>query len=281
MQIDLYSQSGEKTEKLKLNSYIFEVEINKGLIHLAYVNQMANARQATAKTKTRGEVRGGGKKPWKQKGTGRARTGSLRSPVFIGGGTIFGPTGTQNYKKDMPRKQREKALFSTLSLKAKENTIIAVEEFKTTVIKTKEAITLIAKLPIARTALLVIPDNNESVKRAFRNIPFIRVIQAPYLNIRDLLTYEMVIFAKSSLEVVEKLWANDAKQMFKGKVDKVETKVVTTKPEAKKEGGKEVVVKKVVAVKKAPVKKEVAVKKTIVKKVAPKKAPAKKNTSNK
>jgi large subunit ribosomal protein L4 len=276
MQIDILSQNGEKLSKQTLAKEIFEAKIDLGLVHRALIMQLSNKRQGSAKVKTKGEVRGGGRKPWKQKGTGRARAGSSRSPIWRGGGVTFGPTGEQNYTKDMPKKQRRKALFSALSSKAKDNNILCLESIKLDELKTKKIIEILNKLSFERNALIVTPNKNLDILKTSANIPYIKVIQASYLNIYDLLKYETLIVLKDSFAVIDDLWKDDAKKMYKledEKIEKIEEKKEVKKAVVKKSEIKDASSKKPVA-KKTVVKKDVSkkpvAKKTVVKKVTKK-----------
>lgn len=216
MKIDLYSQTGEKKGQIDLNPNIFGVEINEGLIHQALVRQMANNRKPIAHAKVRSEVSGGGIKPYRQKGTGRARQGSIRSPLFRGGGAVFGPRNTRNFKKDMPKKQRRKALFATLSAKVKENQVIALEKYGNTEYKTKKIVELIDKLPIEKNVLIVTPEKNVYLEKSSNNIPYVKTLLVNYLNIADILKYEKILFLKESLKKLEEIF-------LKKKEIKVET----------------------------------------------------------
>jgi len=202
MKIDIYNQSGKKVETVDTPASIFEVPMNKELLHQALVRQHGNARQATAKTKTRGEVSGGGKKPFRQKGTGRARAGSTRSPIWKGGGTTFGPTGNQNYETAMNKKARRKALFVALSARTAEGKVIGLDSF-TSEGKTKDAAAMIAALPGDRDVLVVITANDAALKQSCANLPNVKSIMTPYLNVHDLLKYDTVLFVKDALTAVE------------------------------------------------------------------------------
>jgi large subunit ribosomal protein L4 len=205
MKVDLYSQSGEKKGEVDLNKEIFEVPFNEDLVHQALVYQMANARINVAHTKSRGEVRGGGAKPFRQKGTGRARQGSTRNVHMKGGCVVFGPTSERNFKKQMPKKQRRKALFCALSEKARSGEIIALEKFEGET-KTKPFAELIKKLPIARNALVVLPAKDKTVELSARNMPNIKTIHANYINIKDLQKYTTVLFLQAALAKVEEVF---------------------------------------------------------------------------
>jgi len=206
MKVDLYKQSGEKSGSLELPKEIFEVEYNEELIHQALVRQLANKRVAIAHTKTRGEVRGGGRKPFRQKGTGNARQGSTRSPNLRGGGVIFGPRNNRNFSKDMPKKQRRKALFSALSEKARNNEVIGLESYDAKEPKTKDFATMLGKLPVERNALVVIPEKNIVIQKSSSNVANAKTILASYLNIHDLQKYKKVIFLKDSISKLEEVF---------------------------------------------------------------------------
>lgn len=211
MKIDLYKQSGEKNGTIDLPEEIFEIPFNKDLVHQALIRQLANKRVATAHTKKRGEVRGGGIKPFRQKGTGRARQGSIRSPQMRGGGVVFGPSNERNFVKDMPKKQRRKALFSALSEKARQNEIIALEGYETKEFKTKDFALMLKKLPIERNVLVIIPEKNQIVQKSSGNIPFVKTIQASYINIQDLQRYKKVLLFKDAIETLKKTFLTAAK----------------------------------------------------------------------
>lgn len=202
MKAIVYNQKGEKKGEISLNKAIFGVEINEGLVHRALVLQMANSRKAIAHTKTRGEIRGGGRKPHRQKGTGRARTGSTRGPIHRGGGIVFGPRSTRNFEVMMPKKQRRKALFCALSSKANAEQILVLDHYKGEM-KTKAFIELITKLPIERDVLVVVSGRNEVIEKSAKNITNVKTIHANYLNIKDLLKYNSVLFLEDALDKLE------------------------------------------------------------------------------
>lgn len=202
MKATVYTQTGEKKGEVTLNKDIFGIEVNEGLIHQALVMQQANSRQPIAHTKTRGEIRGGGRKPHRQKGTGRARFGSTRTPIQRGGGVVFGPRNTRNFTKMMPKKQRRKALFCALSSKAKDNQVLVLEKYEGDV-KTKAFAEMIKKLPVERDALVIIPEKNESIQKSTRNLEKVKTILANYINVQDLLKYHTLIFLKDSLPKLE------------------------------------------------------------------------------
>lgn len=201
MKTDLYTQTGEKKGQVELKKEFFEVPFNEGLIHQALMRQQSNARKPIAHTKQRSEKRGGGRKPHRQKGTGYARQGSKRAPIFIGGGVVFGPRNVRNFTKDMPKKQRRKALFSALSVRAKNKQVIALEKYEGD-IKTKTFTEMIAKLPVERNALIVIPEKNETIEKSASNLPNVKTLIVNYLNIADLQKYRTVIFLKDALDAM-------------------------------------------------------------------------------
>jgi len=212
MKIDLYKQTGEKSGQIELPKEIFEIEFNEDLVHQALVRQLANRRIPTAHTKTRAEVRGGGRKPFKQKGTGNARQGTIRAPHMRGGGVVFGPTNERNFKKDMPKKQRRKALFCALSEKARNNEIIALEGYEAKDPKTKPFTEMLKKLPIERDVLIVLSEKNSIVTKSSRNIPFVKTIFANYVNIQDLQKYQKVLFFKDAIEKLKTTFLTSEKQ---------------------------------------------------------------------
>ncbi len=203
MKVDLYKQNGEKSGTLDLPKEMFDAPFNADLIHQALIRQLSNKRVAIAHTKTRGEVSGGGKKPFRQKGTGNARQGTIRAPHMRGGGIVFGPRNNRNFEKDMPRKQRRKALISALSAKARSNEIIALEGYEVEVPKTKDFGALLKKLPIEKDVLVVIPASSKTVQLSVKNIPHAKVILANYLNIQDLQRYQKVLLFKDAIEKIK------------------------------------------------------------------------------
>lgn len=211
MKVDLFTQTGEKKGTLDLPKEIFEVPFNKDLVHQALVRQLANKRVATAHTKTRAEVSGGGRKPFRQKGTGNARQGTIRAPHMRGGGVTFGPRNNRNFSKDMPKKQRRKALFSALSEKARNNEIIGLENYEAKEAKTKPFAEMLKKLPIERNVLIVIAEKNKIVQQSSNNIPNAKTILAPYVNIQDLQKYRKVLFFKDAVDKLKKTFLTKAK----------------------------------------------------------------------
>lgn len=209
MKADLYTQTGEKKGQVELAKEFFEVPYNADLIHQALVRQQANARNPIAHTLTKDEVRGGGRKPYRQKGTGSARQGSRRNPHFKGGGVVFGPRNTRNFEVAMPKKQRRKALFSALSAKAKNNEIFALENYDAKEVKTKQFAEMIKKLPVERSVLVVIPGKNEIVQKSSANIANVKTILVNYLNIADLQKFKKVMFLKEALKKMEEVFCSE------------------------------------------------------------------------
>jgi large subunit ribosomal protein L4 len=204
------NMAGEQVGEIELNDAIFATPINRGLMHQAMVRQLANGRLGTHKTKTRGEVRGGGRKPWRQKGTGRARQGSIRASQWVGGGTVFGPQ-PRSYAQKMPKKMRHAALRSALSVKAGAQQIVVVDGLKMDAPKTKEMIKLFNALGLGeQSVLLVLPGHDMPVERSARNLPKVKTLLTHYLNIRDLLGYDVVVFARPAVDQVH-AWLGQAK----------------------------------------------------------------------
>lgn len=209
MKLDLYKSTGEKKGVLEASDTMFGAPVNAELIRLALVRQQANARRSTADTKNRAEVRGGGKKPWRQKGTGRARAGSSRSPVWPGGGVAFGPRSERNYKKRMPKQARRSALFAALSQQAAAQNVFALEAFKAPAEggpKTKTFTALMGKLPVKRSLLVVIPAHDRILEKSAGNLPNVKTILANYLNVFDVLRYEKIMFLESAIKKAEELF---------------------------------------------------------------------------
>ena len=196
------NQNGEELEKkVNLNGDVFGIEPNTQFMFDAVQVNQANKRQATAKTKTRAEVRGGGKKPWRQKGTGRARAGSSRSPIWVGGGTVFGPIGNQNFKLKMNKKSHALALKSALSIKANEKNIVLVENLTST--KTKEVVKTLEALKVDSKALVVLAEENEEFTRAARNVPFVKVVLANNVSVYDLINATKLVMTVDAAKAVE------------------------------------------------------------------------------
>jgi large subunit ribosomal protein L4 len=203
MQVPVYNIQGEQVSEVELRDEIFAAPVHPGLMHQAFVRQMANARLGTHKTKTRGEVRGGGRKPWRQKGTGRARQGSIRAPHWQGGGTVFGPH-PRSYRQKMPRKMRRQALRSALSVKAAESQVKVLDALEMAEPKTKELVGILERLGLGNgSALILLPQRDDVILRSVRNLSQVRTLVAQYLNVRDLLQYDYILMPLASLEVIE------------------------------------------------------------------------------
>lgn len=206
MKVDLYTQTGEKDGQLNLPSEIFEQSFNKDLIHQALVRQLANGRVAIAHAKTKGEISGGGRKPYKQKGTGNARQGSIRAPQMRGGGVVFGPRNERNFEKDMPKKQRRAALFSALSKKASDGQILGLKSYEGELPKTKDLRTLLDKIKIEKSVLIVSGSKNEVLEKSSSNLKNAKYILANYINIQDLQKHRTVILLEDSVEKMKELF---------------------------------------------------------------------------
>jgi len=205
MEVDVFNMSGEKVRTVDLPAAIFEAPINVDLMHQAFVRQLANARLGTHSTKTRSEVSGGGRKPWRQKGTGRARQGSIRAPQWVGGGKAHAPK-PRDYSRDMPRKMRRAALRSALSAKAADSGIVLLDELTLPEPKTRLMAQALKRLVGDETALILIPEKNENyeqVMRSANNLPAAKTLLASYLNIRDLLGYDKLVLPLPALDVLE------------------------------------------------------------------------------
>ena len=204
MKVDVFNMEGEKVKQVELPAAVFEAPINVDLMHQAYIRQMANARLGTHKTKTRSEVAGGGRKPWRQKGTGRARQGSIRAVQWKGGGRVHTPR-PRSYEQAMPKKMRRAALRSALSAKAAEAGIVVVDEIALTEPKTRLMAETLDKLIGESSALVLMPEKDvsyDTVMRSADNLADAKVLLAGYLNIRDLLGYDKVIVPLKTLDVL-------------------------------------------------------------------------------
>ncbi len=205
MKIATFRQTGERAGEIELPEKVFGVAMNPDLVHHVMVLQKGNRRQVSAHTKGRGEVSGGGRKPWAQKHTGRARHGSIRSPIWVGGGVSHGPTKNRNFTKKINAKMRRKALCMVLSEKAKTDLIVLLEDLKLEGGKTKALAALLKKLPCdKKSTLIVLPEMNPQVIRAGNNLAFARTMQARELNVLDLLQVKYLVMPKDCLQVIEK-----------------------------------------------------------------------------
>jgi len=217
MLVNTYNQKGEKIGQTELPKEIFEKDFKPDLIHQVVVSMQSNKRQGTAHTKDRGEVRGGGRKPWRQKGTGRARHGSSRSPIWIGGGVTFGPRNERNYKKVIPKNMRRAALFSVLSAKAKDNEILIIDKISIQEPKTKIVYNLLTDLlkkikkETLKSSLVVTPKKDENLLKAIKNIPGVELIEARNLNILDILSFKYLILSEESIKTIKDTFLNKIK----------------------------------------------------------------------
>ena len=204
--VDVYNISGQKVGDMDLNDNIFAVEVNKVAMHSAVVNSLANARQGTQSTKTKTEVRGGGKKPWRQKGTGRARHGSIRSAQWVGGGIALGPK-PRSYSYTLPKKVKRLALKSALTSKVIENNIIVLDDRKLEAIKTKEMVDVLNNLKIDSSALIVLPEVDKNVVLSARNIESVKTATTNSINTYDILKYNKFIVTKDAVSTIEEVYA--------------------------------------------------------------------------
>jgi len=205
MQADIFDQKNNKVDEVNLPDRIFKTEWNPALVHQALIAQMSNRRQAWAHTKDRSEVRGGGRKPWRQKGTGRARHGSIRSPLWIGGGVTFGPRKEKDYSKKINKKMRQKAVFSVLSKKLQDDGLKIVDSLKIETLKTKVMAEILKNLIKKPFNALIIPSSDQSkIKKIVSNIKNINAISPFSLNVYDLLRYKNIILEKEAIKEIEK-----------------------------------------------------------------------------
>ncbi|KID41395.1 50S ribosomal protein L4 [Fructilactobacillus fructivorans] len=204
--VTLYKQDGSKQGTVDLNDAVFAVEPNENVVYDTVVMQRASQRQGTNGVKSRGKVRGGGKKPWRQKGTGRARQGSIRAPQWVGGGVVFGPT-TRSYAYHLPKKVTRLAVKSVLSEKVANDDLVVVDSLDYKAPKTKDLSDLLKKLDASTKTLVVLEDNNENAARSARNIENVRVINAKSVNTLDVLNSNKVVITKAALSQVEEVLA--------------------------------------------------------------------------
>ena len=203
--VSVYNMEGNEVGTLELNDAVFGVEVNEHLVHLAVVAQLANKRQGTQKAKTRSEVSGGGRKPWRQKGTGHARQGSTRSPQWTGGGVVFAPT-PRDYSFKLNKKEKRAALKSVLTSKVAENKFVVVDELKLDEIKTKKFVQVMNNLKVEK-ALVVLNDMDTNVIASAANIPTVKTAQTNELNVFDALKYDKVVVTKAALATIEEVYA--------------------------------------------------------------------------
>jgi large subunit ribosomal protein L4 len=206
MQIDVHNMTGEVVGQVDLDESVWGIEPQIAVMHQYLLMQQANARLGTHDTKTRAEVSGGGRKPWRQKGTGRARQGSTRSPQWIGGGVVWGPH-PRKYTQKMPKTMRRLAIRSALSAKVRDERVTVIDGLAGIEPKTKAMKTVLETVPESRSVLVVMPEKIESIERAAGNLPNVWTIMAANLNVRDLLKYDRVVITREAIEVIETLWA--------------------------------------------------------------------------
>jgi large subunit ribosomal protein L4 len=206
VEMNVHSVEGEKIDEIKLNDDMFNAKINKHIVHQIVKRYLAEKRRGTASTKGRSDVRGGGKKPWKQKGTGRARAGTIRSPLWVGGGVIFGPEN-RDYSYSIPRKMRLVALKSVLSGKVKNEDIIILDKIELKEGKTKDITYILDKFHINNDKIIIVIDKeDEAVKRAANNLKNVMVITANKINTYDLVNYQKMLITKSALKIIEEVF---------------------------------------------------------------------------
>ena len=203
--VSVYNMEGKEVGTIELNDAVFGVEVNEHLVHMAVVQQLANNRQGTQKAKTRSEVSGGGRKPWRQKGTGHARQGSIRAPQWTGGGVVFAPT-PRDYSFKLNKKEKRAALKSALTSRVQENKFIVVDELKFDEIKTKKMVGVLKALN-AEKALVVLNDNDQNVILSARNIPCVKVSLTNTINVYDILKYNTLIVTKDAVATIEEVYA--------------------------------------------------------------------------
>jgi large subunit ribosomal protein L4 len=205
--VAVYDMTGAKTGEMEINENIFDIAINEGVVHQAIVMQLASRRLGTHATKTRSMVRGGGRKPFRQKGTGRARAGSIRSPLWIGGGTVFGPH-PRSYKKSMPRKVRRLAIKSALTARVQKDEFLVLEEITFAQPKTKDMVGMLKNFNLdAKKALIITNDLDENVIKSSNNLQGVKTITSLELNVFDLLHYDKILVAKDAVTTIEEVLA--------------------------------------------------------------------------
>jgi large subunit ribosomal protein L4 len=205
MQVQVINMAGDKVGEAELADMIYAAPINQPLMHQALLRQLANARLGTHKVKGRSDVAGGGRKPWKQKGTGRARQGSTRAAQWRGGGIIFGPT-PRSYEQRMPRQMRRAAVRSALSAKAAMDRIVVLDALTVSEPKTREMAAMLQSISVNSSALILMPAADSAVERAIGNLPDVKILRAHYLNVRDLLNYDYLVIPQAALSVIEQIW---------------------------------------------------------------------------
>ena len=203
--VSVYNMEGNEVGSMELNDAVFGVEVNEHLVHMAVVQQLANNRQGTQKAKTRSEVSGGGRKPWRQKGTGHARQGSTRAPQWTGGGVVFAPV-PRDYSFKINKKEKRAALKSALTSRVEAQKFVVLDELKLDAIKTKDFVKVLNNLNVSK-ALVVMGDKDVVVEKSAANVPGVKTTQATLLNVYDVLKYDTVITTKAAVEKIEEVYA--------------------------------------------------------------------------
>lgn len=203
--VAVYNTEGKEVDKLELNDAVFGVEVNDHLVHKAVVSHLANKRQGTQSAKTRSEVRGGGRKPWRQKGTGHARQGSIRAPQWTGGGVVFAPK-PRDYSVKMNKKEKANAICSALTSRVNEEKFIVLDEFKLDEIKTKKFVEVLNNLELAK-ALVITKDNDQNLVLSARNVPDVKTTLTNSINVYDILKYDTVVITKDAVAAIEEVYA--------------------------------------------------------------------------
>ncbi|MCL5264336.1 MAG: 50S ribosomal protein L4 [Chloroflexi bacterium] len=211
MELPVYNVDGEVVDNIKLRDDVFAVPMNTTLVHQAMLRQLANRRVGTAQTKTRGNISGGGRKPYRQKGTGRARQGSTRAPHFRGGGIVFGPH-PRSYGQDMPKKARRLAIKCVLSAKALEGHLVVLNELQMAEPRTKEMVALLGRLPVQRSVIIALPQSDDIVLKSARNIPDVETTVADSLSVIDVLRHEYLVVPIEAVRKIENQLASPAEE---------------------------------------------------------------------
>ncbi len=204
--VSVYNMEGSEVGKMDLNDQVFAVDVNEHLMHMAVVLQLANKRQGTQKAKTRSEVSGGGRKPWRQKGTGHARQGSTRAPQWTGGGVVFAPT-PRDYSFKMNKKEKAGAIKSALTSKVNENKFFVMDSLKFDEIKTKKMVGVMDALKVNKALIVLDGEDNDNVELSARNIAGVRTVYSNAINVYDILKYDTVIITKSAVNKIEEVYA--------------------------------------------------------------------------
>ena len=211
MEVDVRNTSGQVVDHVEVSDLLFNAPIYEALVHQALVRQRANARQGTHSTKSRGEIRGGGRKPWRQKYTGRSRQGSIRSPLWRHGGVTFGPK-PRSYRQDLPVRMRRQALRSVLTSKLADGDLIIIDSFGLERPRTKDVLTALQSLEVSTPALLVTAEPEENLIRSAHNVPRVKTLPARYMNIGDLLAHRKLVITLDAVRSAEELWAKSGRK---------------------------------------------------------------------